>query len=392
MTDMNRKGIALLGSTGSIGVNTLEVIRNHPERFFVVSLAAGGNLTLLLEQVAEFSPRFVSVRNEADAKELKGLLPSSVEIGYGVHGASVAATFDGAGTVVSAISGAAGLVPTVAAIRAGKDIALANKETLVMAGPLVMEEVRANNVTLLPVDSEHSAVFQAMSGHRAEDIRRLILTASGGPLLNASAASLASVTPEQALDHPRWKMGRKISIDSATLMNKGLEVIEASFLFGQSAERISVVVHPQSVVHSMVEYIDGSIVAQLSKPDMKGPIAYALSYPERIDAGTEPLGFAGLNLEFSEPDPVRFPCLALAYEALRSGGTAPAVLNAADEVAVEMFLSGEVPFTGIHDIIAEVLSRHRSAPIESIEAVLEADSWAREAAVEAIKFKKLGIR
>ena len=392
MIDMKRKGIALLGSTGSIGVNTLEVIRRHPERFFVVSLAAGGNLSLLKEQVREFKPGFVSVRDSALARELAHGLPSSVALGFGVEGAAEAATYDGVDTVVSAISGAAGLVPTVAAVRAGKDIALANKETLVMAGPLVMEEARANNVSLLPVDSEHSAVFQAMSGHRAQDIRRIILTASGGPLLNAPAESLSSVTPEQALAHPRWKMGRKISIDSATLMNKGLEVIEASFLFNQPASKISVVVHPQSVVHSMVEYIDGSIVAQLSSPDMKGPIAYALSYPERIDAVTEGLGFTGLSLDFSEPDPTRFPCLALAYEALRMGGTAPAVLNAADEVAVEMFLSGEVPFTGIHDIISDVLSRHKPAPITSIEAVLEADRWAREAAFEAIKLKKLGLR
>jgi len=390
--DMNRKGISLLGSTGSIGVNTLDVIRRNPERFFVVSLAAGGNVSLLREQVREFRPRFVSVRDSACARELAGLLPSSVAIGCGVEGAAEAATLGGVDTVVSAISGAAGLVPTIAAVRAGKDIALANKETLVMAGPLVMEEARANNVSLLPVDSEHSAVFQAMSGHRAQDIRRIILTASGGPLLNAPAGSLSSVTPEQALDHPRWKMGRKISIDSATLMNKGLEVIEASFLFGQPADRISVVVHPQSIVHSMVEYIDGSIVAQLSNPDMKGPIAYALSYPERIDAVTEGLGLAGLSLDFSEPDPARFPCLALAYEALRIGGTATAVLNAADEVAVERFLAGEVPFTGIHDIISEVLSSHKSSPITSIEAVLEADRWARQKAFDAIKFKKLGLR
>ncbi len=391
MMDIRRKGIALLGSTGSIGVNTLEVIRRHPERFFIVSLAAGSNISLLREQVREFSPRFVSVRDSSFARELAGELPSSVAIGFGVEGAVEAATYDGVDTVVSAISGAAGLVPTVAAVRAGKDIALANKETLVMAGPLVMEEARANNVSLLPVDSEHSAVFQAMSGHRAQDIRRIILTASGGPLLNAPAESLSSVTPEQALDHPRWKMGRKISIDSATLMNKGLEVIEASFLFNQPASKISVVVHPQSVVHSMVEYIDGSIVAQLSNPDMKGPIAYALSYPERIDAITEGLGFAGLSLDFSEPDPVRFPCLSLAYEALEMGGTATAVLNAADEVAVERFLAGEVPFTGIYDIISEVLSRHKSVPIRSIETVLEADRWAREAAFDAIKFKKLGL-
>jgi len=392
MTDMNRKGIALLGCTGSIGVNTLEVIRRHPDRFFVVSMAAGGNLALLRRQIREFNPVFVSVRDEKAARELSSEFSGLVKIGFGADGAAEAATFDGVDTVVSAISGAAGLVPTFAAVRAGKDVALANKETLVMAGPLVMEEARANGVTLLPVDSEHSAVFQAMSGHRAEDIRRIILTASGGPLLNTPADALSTVTPEQALNHPRWRMGRKISIDSATLMNKGLEVIEASFLFDQPAERISVVVHPQSIVHSMVEYVDGSVVAQLSNPDMKGPIAYALSWPERIDAGARELNFAGLSLEFSEPDPVRFPCLSLAYDALSSGGTAPAVFNAADEVAVEMFLTGRVGFTGIHEIISEVLSSHAPGPVSSIDDVLEADRWAREAAARAIEAKKLGIR
>ncbi len=387
----NIKGIALLGSTGSIGRNTLEVVRRHPGRFRVVSLCAGGNAALLREQAMEFRPSFVSMHDRAAAAGLEGVLPG-VTIGAGVEGAVRAATLEGVDTVVSAISGAAGLVPTVAAIRAGKDIALANKETLVMAGPLVMGEARANGVALLPIDSEHSAVFQALSGHRAEDIRRIILTASGGPFLNSPAGSLSGVTPEAALRHPRWKMGRKISIDSATLMNKGFEVMEASFLFNQPASKIAVVIHPQSIVHSMVEYIDGSIVAQLSSPDMKGPIAYALSYPERIDAGTDGLGFNGLSLDFSEPDPARFPCLSLAYEALSMGGTAGAVLNAADEVAVERFLGGEVPFTGIYEIISEVLSRHAPSTITTVEDVLEADRWARDAALESIRSKKLGLR
>ncbi len=392
MKDDDRKGIALLGSTGSIGTSTLDVIRMHGDKFRVVSLAAGSNVGLLAEQAAEFRPAFVSVYDAAAAGGLAAALPDGVEAGYGPDGAVRAATFDGVDTVVSAISGAAGLLPTMAAVEAGKNVAIANKETLVMAGPLVMERAARRGVKLLPIDSEHSAVFQSLAGHRKEDVKRIILTASGGPFLNASAQSLESVTPAQALDHPKWKMGKKITIDSATLMNKGLEVIEASFLFGLDASRISVVVHPQSIVHSMVEYVDGSIVAQLSKPDMKGPIAYALSWPARIEAGTEPLGLAGLSLDFIEPDPQRFPCLGLARTALELGGTAPAVLNAADEVAVEMFLKGEVPFTGIYGVISGVLSSHTPVQISEIGDVLEADRWAREAAYKAVGAKKLGIR
>lgn len=392
MNDNQRKGIALLGSTGSIGRNTLEVVRRHPGRFSVISLAAGNNAALLKAQAEEFCPEFVSVMDIDAANALKGVLPSGTSIGAGVDGAVRAATFEGVDTVVSAISGAAGLVPTMAAVRAGKDIALANKETLVMAGPLVMDEARRNGVKVLPVDSEHSAIFQALTGHRKEDVRRIILTASGGPFLKTPLEALGSVTPAEALDHPRWKMGRKISIDSATLVNKGLEVIEASFLFGQPASRIAVVVHPQSIVHSMVEYIDGSMVAQMSCPDMKGPIAYALAWPERIEAGTPELKLAGLTLDFQEPDPVRFPCLTLAYDALEAGGTAPAALNAADEVAVERFLSGDIGFTDIYAVISDVLSMHAPAAIGSMEDVVEADRWARETALKSIKSKKFGTQ
>lgn len=378
------KGISILGSTGSIGTSTLEVIRNHPGRFQVVSLAAGSNTALLKEQIAEFAPVFVAVQTPEAAKELSRSAPSGLKIGVGTQGACEAASYAGVDITVSAISGAAGLVPTFAAIKAGKDIALANKETLVLAGPLVMEEAHRRSVRLLPVDSEHSAVFQSLSGHRRQDIKRLVLTASGGPFLFDNGMDLDAVTPEAALKHPKWNMGRKISIDSATLMNKGLEVIEARWLFDIPPERISVVIHPQSVVHSMVEYIDGSIISQMSSPDMKGPIAYALAWPGRIDSGTKPLSLPGLNLDFMAPDLKRFPCLALSWEALAMGGTAPAVLNAADEVAVEMFLQGRIRFTGIYRLISEVLSRHSVVDASSLDVVMEADRWAREAATALI--------
>jgi len=378
------KGIAVLGSTGSIGRNTLEVVRKNPDRFRVVSLAAGSNVALLRQQIEEFKPEFVSVLGEPELKELKnsGL---SCESGFGEEGAVRAACHTGVDTAVSAITGAAGLVPTMAAIKAGKDIALANKETLVMAGQLVMEEAVKRGVRLLPVDSEHSAVFQSLSGHRKEDVRRIILTASGGPFLNTPGERLETVTPEEALRHPRWSMGRKITIDSATLVNKGLEVIEARWLFDLPAAKISVSIHPQSIVHSMVEYIDGSIVAQMGSTDMKGPIAYALSYPERIADSAPLLGLAGLKLEFMEPDFKRFPCLGLAYNALETGGTAPAVLNAADEAAVSMFLKGRIPFTGIFKVISEVLERHNPGKVGALEDVLEADRWAREAAQASMR-------
>lgn len=377
---MRKKGISILGSTGSIGTNTLDVVRMHPERFAVVSLAAGNNVELVKKQVEEFRPSFVSVFDEEAASALKASVCVPVEVGFGVEGATRAAAFEGVQMCVSAISGAAGLLPTMAAIRAGVDIALANKETLVLAGQLVMDEVKKRGVKFLPVDSEHSAVYQSMAGHRPQDIRRVILTASGGPFLNTPLEEFASITPEAALKHPRWKMGRKISIDSATLVNKGLEVIEARWLFDVPPDKITVVIHPQSIVHSMVEYIDGSIMAQMGCPDMKGPIAYALSWPERIDSGTPQLGFKGLSLEFLDPDPVRFPCLTLAYEALRTGGTAPAVLNAADEVAVAMFLEGRLPFTGISALVRGVVEGFPHSEVRSIEDVLEADRAAREAA------------
>jgi len=385
MTANTIKGLAILGSTGSIGKNTLEVVRKNPGRFRVWALAAGNNIAELTAQIEEFRPEFVSVATEAGAVELKKATRIACEIGYGIDGARIAATHNGVQMVVSAISGAAGLLPTMAAIKAGKDIALANKETLVMAGPLVMDSVDRCRVRLLPVDSEHSAVFQSLAGHRREDLLRVILTASGGPFLDMPLAEMSGVTPAAALRHPRWNMGRKISIDSATLMNKGLEVIEARWLFGLSPGEISVCIHPQSIVHSMVEYADGAIMAQLSEPDMKGPISYALAYPERMGCGSSPLGFAGLRLDFSEPDPERFPCLGLAYRALEAGGSAPAVLNAADESAVEAFLDGRIIFTGIYEVIARVLDRHKAQKVMSIDDVLDADRWARLEAAQVIR-------
>lgn len=379
------KGIAVLGSTGSIGKNTLEIVRKNPGRFRVVSLSAGNNFRLLREQVEEFRPEFVSVLDEPALKELRIGRPLACDSGFGEEGAVRAASYPGADITVSAITGAAGLVPTMAAIKAGKDIALANKETLVMAGPLVMDEAAKRGIRLLPVDSEHSAIFQSLSGHRKEDVKRIILTASGGPFLHTSPERLQTVTPEEALKHPKWSMGRKITIDSATLVNKGLEVIEARWLFDIPASSISVSIHPQSIVHSMVEYVDGSLVAQMGSPDMKGPIAYALSYPERIPGSAPALGLAGLKLEFMEPDQKRFPCLALAYKALEAGGTAPAALNAADEAAVSMFLKGRLPFTGIYRVISEVLERHSPVKVTALEDVLEADRWAREAAEETMR-------
>ncbi|MBI5235545.1 MAG: 1-deoxy-D-xylulose-5-phosphate reductoisomerase [Deltaproteobacteria bacterium] len=380
---MRKKGLAILGSTGSIGESTLEVVRRHPDRFAVVSLAAGNNVARLKEQIVEFKPRFVSINGSARFPAGEG---EGFAVAYGADGAIQAATFDGVDTVVAAISGSAGLAPVMAAVRSGRAVALANKEALVMAGPLVMEEARKSGATLMPIDSEHSAIFQSLAGHRKQDLRRIILTASGGPFLNAPLDTLETMTPGQALKHPRWNMGAKVSIDSATMMNKGLEVIEARWLFDVKPEDIKVVIHPQSIVHSMVEYIDGSVISQLSTPDMKLPIAYALAYPERIESGTTPLGMAGLSLDFSEPDHLRFPCLGLAYQALKLGGTASAALNAVDEVAVEMFLKGALPFTGINKLIKRVLDSHDVKAIKSIEDVMEADRVARRESLDAMKF------
>jgi 1-deoxy-D-xylulose-5-phosphate reductoisomerase len=371
------KKVSILGSTGSIGRSTLEVIRKYPNRFEVVALSTGRNIELLLEQIREFRPKIVAVSDHERAETLRTHI-SDVEVLSGVDGLLSVASFQEADFVVSAISGSAGLLPTLQAIRAGKTIGLANKETLVMAGEIVKRELQLYNSKLIPVDSEHSAIFQCLEGRDLSTVRRLILTASGGPFRELSAEQMNNIGVADALNHPTWNMGKKITIDSATLMNKGLEVIEAHFLFDVSPDAIEVIIHPQSIVHSLVEFIDGSILAQLSIPDMKGPIAYALSYPERLESILQECSLTEIGtLIFEEPDIHRFPCLGYAYEALRLGGTAPTVLNAANEMAVDAFLRGIIPFVKIPVIIEKILHAHTPQSINTLEDVLEADRWAR---------------
>jgi 1-deoxy-D-xylulose-5-phosphate reductoisomerase len=376
------KTLAILGATGSIGTSTLEIVDAFPDKFRIASLTGGKNLARLAAQVRKYAPSLVTVMTSEDADRLQQLLGStSTEIQVGVAGLIACATLDQVDVVVSAIVGAAGLVPTMAAIEAGKDIALANKETLVAGGPLVMQAARRHQINIYPVDSEHSAIYQSLQGHRKQDVRRLILTASGGPFREFSLAALAEVTPQQALAHPNWAMGPKITIDSATMMNKGLEVIEARWLFDLPAEKIAVHIHPQSIVHSMVEYGDGSVIAQMGVPDMKAPIAYALSYPERLPLPLPPLDLCRIGqLTFAEPDVSRFACLELAYAALRVGGTTPAVLNAANEIAVQAFLDGKIPFLGIAEVIRRTVARHTSQPLKDIATVIDADQWGRNEA------------
>ena len=380
------KKLGILGSTGSIGVSTLEIVAAHPDRFRVVALTAGSNLELLKSQIEAFSPAMVAVASEESARQLKKMLPSRrPDIQFGVPGLITAATVSDIDMVVAAIVGAAGLVPTAAALKAGKDVALANKETLVTAGRLIMELVAEKGVRLLPVDSEHSAVFQSLQGHRSVDVERIILTASGGPFLNYPLNKLSTVTVADALNHPNWSMGKKISIDSATMMNKGLEVIEARWLFDMPAEKIAVNIHPQSIIHSMVEYRDGCVMAQLGVPDMKAPIAYALTYPERVATGVSPLDLTTLSgLSFSKPDTDRFPSLGLAYQALQGGESLPAVMNAANEVAVEAFLTGRIRFTEIPVVIEKTMAAHDPGTFLSFEDVLFADRWGRAKAREIL--------
>lgn len=376
------KNLSILGSTGSIGVSTLELVAAHPDKFRVTALTAGVNLELLARQIAVFKPTVVSVLNDELALVLSRMLSDhKPEILSGVTGLITAATVADADMVVAAIVGAAGLVPTAAAIKAGKDVALANKETLVCGGALIMDLVREHGVALHPVDSEHSAVFQSIEGHRSEDIEKIILTASGGPFLTWPAEKLASVTVADALNHPNWSMGKKITIDSATMMNKGLEVIEARWLFDVPASKIDVNIHPQSIIHSMVEYIDGCVIAQLGTPDMKAPIAYALSYPGRVSTGVKPLDltlFSGLT--FFKPDMDKFRCLKLAYDAMESGPSMPAVMNAANEVAVAAFLEGRIGFSEIAVVIEKTMSSHAAVSLATIEDVLHADRWGRDKA------------
>ena len=385
---MKNKKIVILGSTGSIGRNVLKIAASFPERFTVAGLTAGWNIDLLRQQIEDFSPGIVSVAEEETALKLKTLLGpgSRTQIVWGPGGNEQVASLQEADMVVSAIVGAAGLLPTLAAIRSGKDIALANKETLVMAGRLIMAEVAKQQVRLLPVDSEHSAIAQALEAGRKEDVARIILTASGGPFLHLDRESLWQVTPDQALHHPNWEMGRKISIDSATLMNKGLEVIEAYWLFDVPLDRIEVLVHPQSIVHSLVEFVDGSVVAQLGIPDMRVPISYALSYPERLETGLSRLNLTECsNLSFLKPDTGRFPALQTAYEACKRGGCLPAVLNAANEVAVAAFLKGRLKFPEIGEVVAETMARTDHVEDTDIETILEADRRARIVATEVLQ-------
>ncbi len=387
---MEPKRIAVLGSTGSIGVSTLEIVRAYPERYIVESLVVGENIDVLERQMREFKPRLVSVENLGAAKVLRNRVKDlDIEVLTGIDGARICAVTPDTQMVVSAIVGAAGLVPTIAAIDAGKDIALANKEVLVAAGELVMRAVKRNGVRLLPVDSEHSAVFQAMAGQRNEDIRRIILTASGGALWHWDKQKLHKATPEQALAHPNWVMGRKISVDSATMMNKGLEVIEAAWLFDMPVENIDVHIHPQSIVHSMVEYIDGAVLAQLGVPDMRAPIAYAMAWPERLPLELEPLNLCKLSgLNFYPPDNERFPCLSLAYQAMQDGGGAPVVMNAANEIAVDAFLHNNIGFMDIPRLIQEVLEQIPTQSITTLDEILYLDSVARNKAFNLTRTSK----
>jgi 1-deoxy-D-xylulose-5-phosphate reductoisomerase len=374
------KKIAILGSTGSIGVNTLDVIERSPGEFQAVALAAGSNIEIFAEQIRKFKPRIVSLRDTGKLAALKELLKGQkVEIHAGDEGSLAVATAAEADVVVSGMVGSAGLVPTLAAIRAGKTIALANKETLVVAGELVLKAA-AGKVNIIPVDSEHSAIFQALNGEKRERVKRIILTGSGGPFRTRTREQMQHVTVKEALNHPNWKMGDKITIDSATMMNKGLEYIEAKWLFGRTTP-VDILIHPQSIIHSMVEFVDTSIMAQLGMPDMRVPIAYALTYPDRLAADLPSLDLARLGtLTFQEPDFEKFPCLQLAHEAMDSGQTYPAVLNAANEIAVRAFLDEAVPFKDIAMIIRATLHKHKPAPVNDLEDVLEADRWARQEA------------
>jgi 1-deoxy-D-xylulose-5-phosphate reductoisomerase len=382
------KKLAVLGSTGSIGVSTLSIVERFPDQFRVVALAAGKNLSKLKEQVSRFQPEVVSLSSEQDARDLRLQLPDfRGEILCGEPGLHAVATHPEAELVMAALVGAAGLAPTLSAIRAGKTIALANKEALVISGELMTREAKRCGVKILPVDSEHNAIFQALHGHERTQVKRIILTASGGPFLHRPATELAEVSIEEALKHPTWKMGSKITIDSATLMNKGLEVIEARWLFDLPPEQVAVIVHPQSIIHSMVEYIDGSVLAQLGIPDMTIPISYILAYPERLPLTHLPsLDLASAaQLTFFQPDLEKFPCLRLAYAALQQGGTCPAALNAANEIAVENFLAGRIRFPDIAALNERVLQTHALQPVSDLEVLLEADRWAREEARSILK-------
>lgn len=384
--------LTILGATGSIGLSTLDVAARHPDRFKIFALSCHSRVVELAGQCELFKPLYAVVADESKADQLKKLLEKKApdtKVLSGVEGLCQIATDSAVDTVMAAIVGAAGLLPTLEAAKAGKKILLANKESLVMAGPLFMNAVRQGGATLLPIDSEHNAIFQCLpSGYGSKQrggVRKILLTASGGPFRTVPLDSLSSMTPEQACAHPNWDMGRKISVDSATMMNKGLELIEACWLFGVSSDEVEVVIHPQSIVHSMVEYVDGSVLAQLGNPDMRTPIAHAMAWPERIASGVGSLDIISTaQLDFEAPDLERFPCLSLAMEAAHRGGGAPAVLNAANEVAVDAFLNNKISFTQIADIVSEVLNQMDIPEPDSLEAVQLCDQQARQYAMNLV--------
>jgi 1-deoxy-D-xylulose-5-phosphate reductoisomerase len=397
--EISVKGICILGATGSIGVNTLDVAARHPEKYKIIALSANSQVDRLVEQCEQYQPEYAVMAGEKAAQELEVKLKSknsSVQVLSGIEGLEKIASLPQVDYVMAAIVGAAGLKPTLAAARAGKRILLANKEALVMSGQIFMDEVKNNNAELLPIDSEHNAIFQCMpedyeNGFAESGITKILLTGSGGPFRTKALNELENVTPNQACAHPNWSMGRKISVDSATMMNKGLEIIEACWLFNTNPDNIQVVVHPQSVIHSMVQYSDGSVLAQLGQPDMRTPIAHALAWPERIESGVEKLDFFSISkLEFEQPDYERFPCLRLAEESIRKGGTAPAILNAANEVAVASFLDNELKFTDIAYVVEQTLSNLTSRPADSLTEILEDDLSARKEAEQLIKLRVHG--
>jgi 1-deoxy-D-xylulose-5-phosphate reductoisomerase len=388
------RGIAILGSTGSIGLSTLDVVARHADRYRVVALSANTDVDGMLAQCRRFEPQVVAMADPDSALRLARLLADDgrrTEVLAGAEGLEAVATHPDVSDVMAAIVGAAGVLPTLAAARQGRRVLLANKEALVMSGALFMAAIADSGAELLPIDSEHNAIFQCMppafrDGLERVGVKRILLTASGGPFRDRDLAELEAVTPEQACAHPNWDMGRKISVDSATMMNKGLELIEACWLFDARPDQVQVVVHPQSVIHSMVQYVDGSVLAQLGNPDMRTPIAHALAWPERHSAGVTELDlFDVARLDFEPPDLVRFPCLRLAFEAARTGGTAPAVMNAANEVAVARFLAGELGFTRIADVVAHALDAFDHAPVEDMDGLLEADRVARRLAEQRVQ-------
>jgi len=393
--DVVMKGICILGATGSIGVSTLDVVKRHADEYRVIALTANTNIDVLFEQCLEFKPEFAVVVNEAKGADFKakiaGTAIADITVLVGAEALVKVATLESVDSVMAAIVGAAGLLSALAAAKAGKTVLLANKESLVMSGDIFMQAVHDSGATLLPIDSEHNAIFQCMpanytTGHDAPTARRILLTASGGPFRTTPLDELAAVTVDQAVAHPKWDMGRKISVDSATMMNKGLELIEACLLFNMQPEQIQVVVHPQSIIHSMVDYVDGSVLAQMGNPDMRIPIAHAMAWPERFDSGVAPLDiFAVKHMDFEPVDLQRFPCLRLAMEAIKAGGIMPTVLNAANECAVEAFLNEKIRFTDIPDVIEQSMGEFSATQADTLEHILEADQQARTQAQQIIK-------